>query len=350
MRNVSAQALAADPDWLPHTFDESGAALTSVYVPREERGRLTFLSDDHYLGKFAKAQHLAGAVSAATAQASGAPIHFIYHTSFCCSTLLAKALEIPGRTIGLREPDVLINLANRFIRAEDEGNRARLDLVLRLLERPYDGEQAVIVKPTNFANRLIAPTLAQRPASRAILLYSDLKTLLLSLAKKGMRGRIWGRRLYAQCAAWTSVRTGFSPADTFGQTDLQIAGLAWLMQIDHFNRMAGEWGAGRVMTLDSATFMAAIPQTLAAAARFFGVDADAAELRAIAEGPVFTIHSKFAQQDYSVEAREADHGALMDAHGEEIAMVEKWIEAVAAHCRVPLRPDAGAALTEIIPG
>ncbi len=339
MSEISARAVAADPDWLPHTFDESGTALTSVHVPRADRARLTFLSDDHYRGEFPKVAHPAEALQEAAAAAPGpAALHFIYHTSFCCSTLLAKAIEIPNRTLGLREPDVLINLANRFIRSEDAANRARLGLVLRLLERPYSAERAVIVKPTNFANRLIAPTLTLRPGSRAILLYSDLRTLLLSLAKKGMRGRLWGRRLYAQCATWTRLRTGFSPKDTFEQTDLQIAGLAWLMQIDHFNRIAAEFGVARVMTLDSAAFMSAVPETLAAAAGFFGLGLEDGQLQGIAAGPVFTTHSKFAQQDYSVEARDADHAALMAAHGEEIAMVQKWVEAVAAHCRVPLQP------------
>jgi len=334
----SARALAADPDWLPHSFDETGAALTCVHVPRAQRPGLTFLSDDYYVGNPAKVRHPAAALREASASAPAAPIHFIWHTSFCCSTLLARALEIQGVTHGLREPDVMINLANRFIRSEDAANRERLDLVLRLLERPYSGEQAVIVKPTNFANRLIGPVLSLRPQSRAILLHSDLRTLLLSLAKKNMRGRIWGRRLYASCAGWTSLRTGFSPSDTFLQTDLQIAGLAWLMQIDHFARIAAQWGPERVMTLDSASFMAAVPDTLAAAARLFGLEVGAEEVAQIAAGPVFTIHSKFAQQDYSIEARDAEHQALMAAHGEEIAMVEKWVEAVAAHCRVPLSP------------
>jgi hypothetical protein len=349
MDAISPQAAAADPDWLPHTFDESGAGLTSVYVPRTERAALTFLSDDHYQGRFAKAHHPAQAVREAVAQAPQVPIHFIWHTSFCCSTLLAKALEIPGRTIGLREPDVLINLANRFIRSEDAANRERLELVLRLLERPYAGEQAVIVKPTNFANRLIAPTLALRPGSRAILLYSDLKTLLLSLAKKNMRGRIWGRRLYAQCAAWTSLRTGFTAADTLQQTDLQVAGLAWLMQIDHFRRIARQFGPERVMTLDSAAFMAAVPETLGAASEFLRLGVEEAQLREIASGPVFTVHSKFAQQDYSVEARDAEHEALMAAHGEEIEMVEKWVNAVAAHCQIPTRPDSSGGRAGEIP-
>ena len=334
MTEISARAVAADPDWLPHSYDASGALLVSVHVPRAERAALTFLSDTYYEGRFAKATHPFVEIGSAPGRPAPAPLHFIWHTSFCCSTLLAKALEIAGRTVSLREPDVLINLANRFVRSEDSANRQRLKLVLDLLARPYAPGETVIVKPTNFANRLVAPTLAANPAGRAILLYSELPTLLLSLAKKGMAGRIWGRRLYAHLAAWTKLDFGFSAADTFQQTDLQIAGLTWLMQIDHFARIGREFGPARVMTIDSARFMADKEATLTAAAAWFGLDLTPARCAEIAAGPVFSRHSKFAQRDYSIEAREAEHAAAIAAYGEEIDKVVTWIDAVAAHCGV----------------
>ena len=337
MTDSSVKAVAADPDWLPHSYDMSGAGLVFVRVPRAERDALTFLSDEHYKDRFAKVAHPAAQIRGALADAPAAPIHFIWHTSFCCSTLLAKALEIPGATVGLREPDVLINLANRFVRSEDQGNRERLELVMRLLARPYRPGETVIVKPTNLANRLIMPALAASPASRAILLYSDLPTLLRSLAKKGMQGRIWGRRLYSHLAQWTKLQPGFSGADIFLQTDLQIAGLAWLMQIDHFRRVTKEF-PDRVVPVDSADFIADKQGTLSRAAALFGIDLDRGRIDAIARGPVFSRHSKFAQMDYSIEARDADHEEVVAAHGEEIAMVVKWVEAVAAHCGVPMAP------------
>src|SRR5690242_9723828 len=39
-------------------------------------------------------------------------VNFILHTSFCCSTLLAKCLDIDGVSITLREPGILMQLAN----------------------------------------------------------------------------------------------------------------------------------------------------------------------------------------------------------------------------------------------
>ena len=336
MNGDSARDLALDPEWLPHTFGPDGSDLTFVHVPRAKHDRLMFLSDEHYAGQFAK-QAASAADIAAQPAGPAAPLHFIFHTAFCASTLLVRALDIPGKTKGLKEPDVLINLANRLTRSDDQANRQRLRLVLRLLARPFGVGETIIVKPTNFANRLLLPVLDEVPDARALLLFSDLPTLLRSLVKRGMWGRIWARRLYRSAAAWTSLDPGYDAGELFELTDLQVAGLAWLMQIRLFDEVARRL-PDRTMVVDSDDFLGAPARTLLRAAEFFGVELGAAEADAIATGPVFSRHSKFAQKDYSVAAREAEHDATIAAHGEEIAMVVKWVEAVAAHCHTPIRP------------
>ena len=337
MTDASPRELALDPEWLPHTFGPDGSELTFVRVPRAEHDRLMFLSEEHYAGNFARHTELVAAIAAEAKAAPEAPLHFIFHTAFCASTLLARALDLPGRTIGLKEPDVLINLANRLVRVDDQANRDRLRLVLRLLARPFGPGESVIVKPTNFANRLLLPALEELPEARAVLLFSDLPTLLRSLVKRGMWGRIWARRLYRSAAAWTSLDPGYDAGELFELTDLQVAGLAWLMQVRHFDEIARRL-PGRTMVIDSQDFLAAPAETLRRVGVFFGLQVDAAEAEAIAAGPVFSRHSKFAQRDYSIAAREAEHDAAVAAHGEEIDMVVKWIETVATHCRTPLRP------------
>jgi len=215
MASATARHVALDPDWLPHTYDMSGANLTLVHVPPEARQELMFLSDEHFAGKFPKIAFPMSAVEAELGEAPRRSLHFLFHTSFCCSTLLARALEIPGVSTALREPDVFINLGNRLIRSDDQANRERLELVLRLFERAGRPGEAVVVKPSNFGNRLIDLILAQRPQSRGVLLYSDAGTYLRSLLKRGMFGRIFGRKLFNQISAWSPVDYGFSSAELF---------------------------------------------------------------------------------------------------------------------------------------
>ena len=329
--------VVANPDWIPHALDPSGTKLTFVHVPRAARADLTFLSDEHYKGQFAKEAYPIASVAAALENIHPRPAHYIFHSSFCCSTLLAKALDVPGKTVSLREPDILLHLANRVMQSGDAANRAQIDLVLRLLSRPYTSDEFVIVKPSNLANRLVAPVLASNGETRAVLLHSDLPTLLRSLAKKGIWGRIFGRQVYRNLAGWTELRLGFGPVETFDQTDLQIAALAWLMHIHQFNRVANELGPDRAMLLNSTDFLDDVPATLARVAGFLGLHLEDAAARAIAAGPVFGGHSKLSQA-YSAEDRARDHSAADSAYGAEIEMVLKWIAAVADHAGMPLQP------------
>jgi hypothetical protein len=338
MTGPSPRDVALDSEWLPHTYDVEGTHLTSVLVPRAARSKLMFLSDEHFAGNFQKASFPVPAISAETAAVSRAPMHFIFHTSFCCSTLLAKALDVPGVSAALKEPDVLINLANRLIRADDPANRQRLELVLRLLERPPSPNETVIVKPTNFANRLVEPIMTSRPQSRAVLLFSDVETFIRSLLKRGMWGRITARKLFNQLAGWSPLVSGYSVAEVLEYTDVQIAALAWLAQIHHLDAMVRKFCPDRMIVLDSADLIADPAAALNNGRALFGLNLSDANIKKIAAGPVFAKHSKFSERDYSAKAREQDHKTVSEAHADELSMVLQWIKAVAAHLGAPLRP------------
>ena len=72
--------------------------------------------------------------------------------------------------------------------------------------------------------------------------------------------------------------------------------------------------------------------------RFFGLELDEGTAQGIADGPVFSEHSKLSMTDYSIGSRERDQSAAVAAHGEEIEIVAKWIAAVAAHAGTSLTP------------
>jgi len=337
MATPSLRDVLLNPEWIPHTFDVTGATLTFVHVPKAARADLMFLSDEHFAGNFDKIGFPVAEVAAAIGQSPRAPLHLIFHSSFCCSTLFANALDVAGTTTVLKEPDILINVANRLIRSDDQANRQRLELVLRLLERPFAPGEAVIVKPSNFGNRLVETILALRPQSKAVLLYSDVRTLLTSLLKRGMWGRIWGRRLFWSAGSWTSLALGYDAEQTFVLPDLQALALGWLMQMRHFSEVAQRMG-DRVAIVDSADFLADPGQTLRGIVRLFDLGIDDSTVEQVVSGPTFARHSKFSERGYGPDERAADQGAAQSAHEEELEMVVKWVERVAAHLRVGLNP------------
>lgn len=338
MRDVSLSDVIINPEWLPHTYNVDGQSLTFVEVSRAARSQLRFLFDEHFNDNFTKTIVPFEAIVTAIDPAPRAPIHFVFHTSFCGSSLLARALEMPGIVSAMREPAILINLANRLISSNDQANADRLELALRLLERPFLPGESVITKQSNFANRLIDPALRARPASRAVLLYSDLDTYLISLLKRGMWGRILGRKLFNNLTRWAPLKLEFEAAEILELTDMQVASLAWLMHIHQFGILAKEFGP-RIMLLESSQMFAAPAATLHQVMSFFQLGRTEQEAEAVAAGPIFAKHSKFSDRDYSVEERQRDSEQVEKANSEEISMVIKWLESYAAHHDISLRPS-----------
>ena len=80
--------IASDPVWLPHRYDPQHDAIHFRHTPRAAHGAATFLTDE-YLGE---AKPTIVARTTALAQVGPqAPLRFILHSAFCCSTLLARA-------------------------------------------------------------------------------------------------------------------------------------------------------------------------------------------------------------------------------------------------------------------
>jgi hypothetical protein len=340
MTDMSPRAAATRPEWLPHSFDEDGSRVAFLNVPREEHYRLTFLNDQFFQNRYPVALHDRQAIEASVGEAEQAPLRFIFHTAFCCSTLLVNALDMPGQVTGLKEPGILNDLALRLTRGTPSPHSALLELTTKLLARPFDPDGKVVVKASNVANRLIVPILETRPEARVILVYSDLQTLLLAVARHGLGRRIWARQLYQGLASWAPLPV--STGEASDHADLQIAALAWLMQIHVFDAVAKRFGRDRVMLLDSAYFLAEPGKTLAEASAFLGLGLDQDTLDAVVAGPVFRTHSKAIGADYGVEQRSRDEAAALQAHGREVGEAGAWLSAIASRANIPLTPSFGA--------
>ena len=52
-----------------------------------------------------------GRAAVLAARGTDAPIHFIFHSAFCLSSVLARAFDMPGTSMGLKEPMLFNDLA-----------------------------------------------------------------------------------------------------------------------------------------------------------------------------------------------------------------------------------------------
>ena len=325
-----------DAEWLAHRYIESEDKVRFVRVPRERHGEVPFLTDD-CLGELGPAHDLPAAEC--LAQVRPGPLHFLVHSAFCGSTMLVRGFDRPGLAMGLSEPVILNDVVGFRRRGAERRAVARAaDLATRLLARPFAAGEAVVVKPSNVINPLAELLLALRPDAKAVFLYAPLETFLISVARKGLGCRLWGRELAEGYLAESFlVPLGLSPAEIFRQTDLQVAAVGWLAQHRHFAELREKLGVERVQLLDSEAMTADPAAAITAVAGHYGLAVDESTAAEIAAGPAFSRHSKSGEA-YSAAARTADYSAARDAYGEEIEVVLAWAEKLAETAGVALDP------------
>lgn len=321
----TVEMLAADPAWFPHALDIDRRAIQFARIDRAAISREAFL--DERMSASTKGREEAP-IDALTAHFSNThkPPAFIFHTAFCCSTLMARALDIPGHTLALKEPDILMGLANAYRMAGNDAVRRNLDparnLILQLLSRPHQPGERPFIKPTNTANNL-APIIGATGAP-GILLYSDLKGFLVSVLKKGEACKAFVRKQYTIFALDKEGVGAIPERQALGLTDLQIAALVWRHQMEMFSRLLLAPGNNNYRSLDFRILLDRPADTLLAANRHLDLGAPEDLIKAAATGPVFQKNSKFDDQQYDAGARAKDEADLIARHHEELGMIEGW--------------------------
>jgi hypothetical protein len=339
MANAPLSAIARDAVWLAHRYDPTHDAIHFLRTPREAHARATFLTDQH-LAPTERPVVVRRREAIEAARGTAAPLHFIFHAAFCCSTLAARAVDRPGWAMGLKEPVILNDLVGwRRRGGTDPQIRAVLNDALSLLARPFQAGESFVVKPSNVVNGLAMPMMELRPSASALLMYAPLPEFLASIAKKGLDGRIFARDLLLNQLKDGMVPFGFDHDQLFKQTDLQVAGLGWLVQIQLFGQMVKRFGAARVRTTSSDVFLKDPRATTAAMAALFGLAEDAQTLDAVASGPAFTTHSK-SGTTFGRSERAGEYAAATSLHKDEIAKVIGWIVAIADQAGVSFDPGA----------
>jgi hypothetical protein len=323
--------LIGDGRWLAHRYDETNDSVQFRFVPREAQRQLTFLTDqeigDAPLAVYRRADCLAEAKKHTLATP-----RMIFHSAYCCSTLLARAFDLPGISFGLKEPQILNDVVGLQLRRGDPRQvAAAMDVALLLLARPLGPGEANVIKPSNLFNPLIPLVNAMRPDARGLLLHAPLEPFLASIARKEIEGRAWVRELmWKLIHLGQAERFGFTDEDMYRQTDLQVGAVGWLAQQALFAEMALSHQGFR--TLDSETLVARPSECLAALRGLFELDFDADE---VAAGPAFATHSK-DRSEYSREERQRDQERGKALHAREIETVLKWAERLADHAGIPV--------------
>ncbi|WP_432768828.1 MAG: hypothetical protein HEQ22_15910 [Sphingopyxis sp.] len=327
----SISAIVRDAEWLAHRYDPGHDAVHFRRVARERRATVPFLTDLH-LGEEESPVIVRRADCRGAREDPSPPLHFLFHSAYCASTMLAQLLDQPGVATSLSEPVLLNDMVGWRRRGAVPGDHARvMDDALALLGRGFAPGEAVVVKPSNIFNPLARGALTLRPEARAILLYAPLRAFLLSVGRKGMWCRLWCRELLEGYLADGFVGLGFEPRDYFRQSDLQVAAIGWLAQQQAFVALLA-WAPDRIATLDSETLTADPVAAARAAMVHLGLAADPETLAA---HPALGRNSK-SGANFTPGERQRDLAAAEAAYGEEIEQVVGWAEVVADQAGIVL--------------
>ena len=314
--------MISDPRWFPDAFDANAGSVLLTKTARAGLAGASFL--DERWDRSGLEQKAIPLSELAGLPATKSPPAFIWHTAFCCSTLLARCLDRPGRNLSLREPTTLMAIANQKRMQGVAASNASLGLLLAALGRPFVGKERVTIKPTNTVNNLILDVMDIAPASKHILLTSDLPSFLVSIAKKGEAGRGFARKLFTIFAMDGHPVSQMDPRQLMQMSDLQIAALVWHMQIASFMAAAQKGGASRVAWLDGDSFVTEPQAVLDRVDGFLELGLGTDHTSKTANGPLFKRDAKDASKAYTPEDRAREKQQTLDGLGPELGAIMDW--------------------------
>lgn len=317
----TSDEIARDPEWIPHAIDLQRRAVEFLHIPSSQLPQSGFLFEFQPDRPHDRAWLPFDDV--VSMEPATAPLHFIFHSAFCRSTLLTRALNIPGLSNGLNEPGIFAALTNA-----GDAARPLMRPLLRLLARPHGDQRIVFAKPTNHANRLIPALMDAVPDAKAILMTNDLSGFLAGVHRRGLLGRRWARELYLEMQSYAGVDFQMSPRESFAMTDMQAAGLAWLLNQNLFRQLSTSVVGRRLRVLHGDRFNKERAKTLQAAIEFVGFRISDEQAAEAAEGSAFATHSKLGGT-YTDEADGSGDREKDDVHAQETAQVNQWLAIIA---------------------
>lgn len=251
---------------------------------------------------------------------------FIFHTAFCCSTLLARSLDIPGKTLVFREPLTLLQMADlkRGLSKTSRDYQPLLAMTLKKLTNSFIHEKQIIIKPTNLANNLIADLINIYPTTRILLLYDDFESFLASVLKRPQESAtgidLFLKRLLADTSRSPQK---ISNSETGEKLHLKAA-LAWALQKLELNDAVTKY-ADWIRIIYTPDFLASPEPVLLETARWFNLNLAPGAFHNIANSPLWGVNAKHPAQRYDASLRAKEKAQLINHFKPMIEEAKSWL-------------------------
>jgi hypothetical protein len=329
----SGSDLLRSPDFYPVKMDFDSGCVSFVPMSKATYQTSSFLDGRTQPTSAERYDVIAADLLLASAEIPPTPnpVHYIFHAAFCCSTLLARYLELIPPCFVLKEPLFLTQMAvvrPREMEAHNDGaleprEWTRLfDLCIRLLGRGYAAEDVVAIKVNDICNSLGEMLLTRDPASKAVFVTIGLKEFLLVLLKSPER-RQWlrGRLLKARKdAAVIPELAGFDPER---MSDAEGGAYLWSLNEALRARLCSLYPS-RVLTVPGEEISERPHQAVLAAARHFGLPVSKGLPKHIFSDATAARHAKDASRNYDACSRRKELKTLQKQIGAEADGGVEW--------------------------
>jgi len=309
----TAVEIARDATWLAQALDPSAGIVRLVAMSRDSYRSASFL-DDRLIQQPVDAQIVPWPeVEAAMAADLRSDARWIFHIGHVGSTLVSRLLgEIEG-VLALREPRLLRDVAL----SPPEVRECYFGPVAELMSRTFAAEEIACVKATSFASE-VAPALVP-PGERALFMYAGPRNYVASI----LAGENSLKELHALGGARRQRLGARGIMFPEPRNDAERAAIAWACEMTSLEAAAEAMNDRGIAWADFDTTLGDVTRELGRVAGFFGFDADASRLEAIASGPLMRRYSKALEYEYSPSLRN-------ELIAEEIRLAGRDIDAALA--------------------
>lgn len=350
-----ARTSAADPDAViasPRLYPtelklaDRPPAISFVEATQDTYRRSSFL--DHRMHREPNQKAFACGARELLDRYRGAPpgqVGFIFHVAFCCSTLLARYLELLPGTFVLKEPFLPTQLAELHRAPWPSGidlySKEAVRLSVHLMARTFHPQDRVIAKLADQCNAIAGALVVASGAPKAVFIGLELRSFLLAGLKTDQR-RAWVRRR-AELAALDVANSLLDDTDPKPLDDAQSCAYLWLANGILLQKLIIEVGRDRVLVLDGENISNNPDHAVRETAAWLGLSPSASDLRIAIGNETASRYSKDPSQEFSREHRQADLAAVCAKFGNEVESGLRWAEELAP--RLGLDPASGTMLS-----
>jgi len=245
--------------------------------------------------------------------------HYILQTTYCCSTLLCRYLELLPTCFVLKEPLLLTQLAYIV----DKSTPMWINLFRActyLLARTYTQQEIVMTKTHEPCNVLGKRMLETNELAAITFLRAPLKSFLLSILKSPERRR-WVRRRVSQEGA--NLAGGAKLEDIVGidLSDAQAAACLWLVNNNIYSALSED---SRVSLVESEQVTKRPSDVLRNIFRSCNLPLEESDIESIVSHSIGQQYSKDLSKPYDAESRLRELTDLEGRFGDEANEGIEW--------------------------